>query len=104
MNNNTKKCLLVPLEVKKEIREMLHEKSKGKVKKIAHIEEIRAQLRGTMGARHTHDMDEDDDDDEDEEVYMYPANMDLDERDAYREVVRASKATEWERQQYETLV
>ena len=57
-----------------------------------------------MGARHTHDMDEDDDDDEDEEVYMYPANMDLDERDAYREAVRASKATEWERQQHENLV
>ena len=51
-----------------------------------------------------HVMDEDDDDDEDEEVYMYPANMDLDKRDAYREVVRASKATKWERQQYETLI
>ena len=51
-----------------------------------------------MGARHTHDMDED------EEVYMYPANMDLDERDAYWEAVRASKATEWERQEHENLV
>ena len=58
-----------------------------------------------MGARHTHVMDEDDDDDDDDdEVYMYPADMDLDERDVYREVVRASKATEWERQQYETLI
>ncbi|RVW33079.1 hypothetical protein CK203_102310 [Vitis vinifera] len=104
LNNNTKKCLSVPPEVKEEIREMLHEKSKAKEKKAIDIEEIRDQLRGTMGARHTHDMDEDDDDDEDEEVYMYPANMDLDERDAYREVVRASKATEWERQQHENLV
>ena len=83
---------------------MLHEKSKANAKKTADIEEIRDQLRDTMGARHTHVMDEDDDDDEDEEVYMYPANMDLDERDAYREVVRASKATEWERQQHENLV
>ena len=43
-----------------------------------------------MGVRHTHVMDEGDDDDE---VYMYPADMDLDERDAYREAVRALKAT-----------
>ena len=94
----------MPPEVKKEIREMLHEKSKAKEKKVIDIEEIRDQLRGTMGARHTHDMDEDDDDDEDEEVYMYPTNMDLDERIAYRETVHASKATEWERQQHENLV
>ena len=75
-----------------------------KVKKTTHIEEIRAQLRGTMGTRHTHVMDEDDDDDEDEEVYIYPVDMDLDEQDAYREAIRASKATEWEQQQYETLL
>ena len=107
LNNNTKKFLLVPLEVKEEIRETLHEKNKAKAKKTVDIEDIRDQLRDTMGARHTHVMDEDDDDDdddEDEELYMYPANMDLDERDAYREAVRASKATEWERQQHENLV
>ncbi|RVW35298.1 hypothetical protein CK203_046416 [Vitis vinifera] len=62
---------------------MLHEKSKAKAKKTADIEEIRDQLRGTIGARHTDVMDEDNDDDDDDEVYMYPANMDLDERDAY---------------------
>ena len=28
----------------------------------------------------------------------------MDERDAYQEMVRASKVTKWERQQYETLV
>ena len=50
------------------------------------------------------DEDNDDDEDEDEEVYMYPANMDLDERDAYWETVRASKATKWEQQQHENLV
>ncbi|RVW36785.1 hypothetical protein CK203_113959 [Vitis vinifera] len=55
-----------------------------------YIEEIRDQLRGTMGPKHTNVMDEDDDDDDDDddEVYMYPTNMDLDERDAYREAVR----------------
>ncbi|RVW93430.1 hypothetical protein CK203_035102 [Vitis vinifera] len=87
----------MPPEVKEEIREMLHEKSKAKAKKTTHIEEIQAQLCDTMVARHTHVMDKDDDDDKDEEVYMYPGYMDLDERDAYREVVHASKATEWER-------
>ena len=78
----------MPPKVKEEIREMLHEKSKAKAKKTVHIEEIQAQLHGTMGARHTHVMDEDDDDDDDDdEVYMYPADMDLDERDAYREAI-----------------
>ncbi|WKA13456.1 hypothetical protein VitviT2T_030753 [Vitis vinifera] len=94
LNNNTKKFLLVPLEVKEEIREMLHEKSKAKAKKIADIEEIRDQLRGTMGPKHTNVMDEDDDDDDDDddEVYMYPTNMDLDERDAYREAIMSNIA------------
>ena len=30
--------------------------------------------------------------------------MHSDERDAYQEAIRASKAIEWERQQYETVV
>ncbi|RVW95485.1 hypothetical protein CK203_028648 [Vitis vinifera] len=81
---------------------MLHEKNKAKAKKTAHIEEIWAQLHGTIGARHTHVMDEDDD--EDEKVYMYPIDMHPDERDGYRDAIRASKATEWERQQYETIM
>ena len=46
----------------------------------------------------------DEDDDEDEKVYMYPIDMHQDERDGYREAVHASKATEWERQQYETVM
>ena len=78
-NNNTKKCLTVPPKVEGKIREMLHEKNKAKAKKTTHIEEIQAQLRGIMLARHTHVMDEDDD--EDEEVYMYPVDMHPDERD-----------------------
>ena len=71
--NKTKECPRVPLEVKEEIREILHENTKAKAKKIANIEEICAQLHGIMGARHRHVMDEDNDDDEVEEVYMYPA-------------------------------
>ena len=39
------------------------------------------------------------DDDEEEGVYMYLANMHPDERDEYREAVRASKASEWNREQ-----
>ena len=77
----------------------MHEKNKAKAKKTVDIEDIRDQLRDTMGARHTHVMDEDDDDDDDdegEEVYMYPTDMNLDKRDAYREAVCASKAMEWE--------
>ena len=81
LNNDSKKCPTVPPEVKEKIREMLHEKNKVEEKKTAHIEEIWAQLCGTMGARHTHVIDEDDD--ENEEVYMYPIDMHPDERDGY---------------------
>ncbi|RVW60673.1 hypothetical protein CK203_048882 [Vitis vinifera] len=59
-----------------------------------------------MGRRHRHVTDEDDeeklggdDDDGDDDVYMYPADMHPDERHAYREAVRASKAAKWNRQQ-----
>ncbi|XP_059592225.1 uncharacterized protein LOC132253622 [Vitis vinifera] len=105
-HNNTKKCPRVPPEVKEEIRFLVHDKTKAKAKKNADIEEIRAQLRGTMGTHHTHLVDEDDDDEdvENEDVYMYPADMHPDERDAYRSAVRASKASEWEREQYENIV
>ncbi|RVX06633.1 hypothetical protein CK203_029523 [Vitis vinifera] len=77
-----------------------------KAKKNADIEEIRSQLRGTMGTHHTHLVNEDDDDEdaEDEDVYMYPTDMHPDERDAYRSVVRASKASNWEREQHENIV
>ncbi|RVW99219.1 hypothetical protein CK203_018977 [Vitis vinifera] len=59
-----------------------------------------------MGTHHTHLVDEDDDDEdvENEDVYMYPADMHPDERDAYRSAVRASKASEWEHEQYENIV
>eukprot|EP00261_Vitis_vinifera_P026852 XP_010660458.1 PREDICTED: uncharacterized protein LOC104881582 [Vitis vinifera] len=64
-----------------------------------------------MGRRHRHVIDEDDeenlggdDDDGDDDVYMYPADMRPDERHAYREAVRASKAAEWNRQQEEHFI
>ena len=83
----------------------MHDKTKAKVKKKADIEDIRAQLRGTMGTHHTHLVDEDDDEDvENEDVYMYPADMHPDERDAYRSIVSASKASNWEREQHENIV
>ena len=37
-------------------------------------------------------------------VMMYPADMHPNERHAYREVVRASKAAEWNRQQEEHFI
>ena len=95
----------MPPEVKQEIRLLIEQKNKAKAKKAVDIEEIRAELRDTMGRRHRHVIDEDDeenlggdggddDDDGDDDVYMYPANMHPDERHAYREAVRASKAAE----------
>ena len=54
--------------------------------------------------RYVIDEDDDDDDDDNNDVYMYPIDMQPDERDAYRVVVQASKATEWDQQQHETLV
>ena len=46
---NTKKCPNVPSEVKQEMRQLLNQKNKEKAKKAIDIEEIRAELRGTMG-------------------------------------------------------
>ena len=85
----------------------MHDKKKARAKKNANIEDIRSQLRGTMGTHHTHLVNKEDDDDEDakdEDVYMYPTDMNPDERDAYRSIVRASKASNWEREQHENIV
>ena len=38
------------------------------------------------------------------DVYMYPADMHPNERDEYREAVRASKSSEWNREQVEGLM
>ena len=98
-HSNTKKCPNVPPEVKQEMKQLLEHKSKAKVKKATDMEEIRAELRGTMGGKHHTFFDDDDEEEGDEDVYMYPVDMHLDERDEYREAVRASKASEWNREQ-----
>ena len=76
--------------------------NKEKAKKAADIEEIRAELRRTMGGRDRHLIDDDEDEEEEEEdVYMYPGDMTPDERDDFRAACCASKATEWNQQQEE---
>ena len=58
------------------------------------MEEINAELRGTMGGRDRHLIDDDEDEEEeDEDVYMYPGDITLDERVEFRAACRASKAT-----------
>ena len=47
-----------------------------------------------MGGKHHCLIDDDEEEEGDEDVHMYP-----DERDEYREAVRASKASEWNRDQ-----
>ena len=63
------------------------------------MEKIRAELRDTMGGKHHSLIDDDEEDEGDEDVHMYPADMHPDERDEYREAVRASKDSEWNRDQ-----
>ena len=79
-HSNTKKCPNVPPEVKQEMKQFLEHKNKEKSKKAADMEEIRAELRGTMGGkRHTLFDDDEEDEEGDEDVYMYPSNMHPDE-------------------------
>ena len=52
-----------------------------------------------MGGKHHSLIDDDDEEEGDENVYMYPADMHLDERDEYREAVHTSKSREWNRDQ-----
>ena len=97
-HSNTKKCLNVSLEVKQEMKQLLELKSKTKAKKATDMEEIRAELRGIMGGRHHTIIDDDEEEEGDGDVYMYPADMHPDERDGYRETIRALKASEWNRE------
>ena len=53
------------------------------------------------GRHHTIIDDEEEKEEGDEDVYMYLVDMQPDKRDEYREVVRASKASEWNREQVE---
>ena len=103
-HSNSKKCPNVPSEVKREMRQLLVERNKAKAKKAVNIEEIRFELRGTMGGSHRHLFEDGDDDDEeneeeDDDVYMYPPDMNLEEKADYRATCRASKVSEWNRQQ-----
>ena len=105
-HSNSKKCPNVPPEVKRKMRQLLVERNKAKARKAANIEEIRFELRGTMGGSHRHLFDDGDNDDEeneeeDDDVYMYPLDMNPEERADYRATCRASKASEWNRQQEE---
>ena len=76
------------------MRQLLVERNKAKEKKVANIEEIRVELQNTMGGSHIHLVDDDDEEEEADDVYMYPADMNLDERADYRAACRASKTTE----------
>ena len=61
------------------------------MKKAVDIEEIRAELRGTMGGRDRHFIDGDEDEeDEDEDVYMYPGDMNPNEKAEFRAACCAS--------------
>ena len=87
-------------EVKQEMKQLLEQKSKSQAKKATDMEEIRAELQGTMGGKHHSLIDDEEEEEEgDEDVHMYSADMHPDERDEYREAVRASKASEWNRNQ-----
>ena len=58
------------------------------MKKAADIEEIRAELRGTMGGRDRRLIDDDaGEEEEEEDVYMYPGDMTLDERANFEQYI-----------------
>ena len=78
------------------MKQLLQHKSKSKAKKATDMEEIRVELRGTMGGKH-HSLINDEEEEGDEDVHMYPVDMHPNEQDEYREAVRASKASEWNR-------
>ena len=95
-HSNTKKCPNLPSEVKQEIKQLLKQKSETKVKKKPLMwkkfelnykaqweEDITLSLMMTRRRRVMR-------------MCMYPADMHPDERDEYREAVRASKASEWD--------
>ena len=88
---NSKQCPNVSLEGRKEIVQLLRKKEIEKKKKEAMFEDIREELRGGLGVPQSNDSDDD--------LYMYPTDMHPDERDEYRAAVRASKQSEWEREQ-----
>ena len=63
------------------MKQLLQHKSKSKAKKAADMEEIRAELRGTMGEKHHSLIDDEEEEEGDEDVHMYQKDMHPDERD-----------------------
>ena len=98
--HSNSKCPNVPLEMKKEMGQLLVQRNKAKAKKDRDIEEIQDELQGTMDGSHRYFVDDDDNDDEDEDedeeddVYMYLVDMNPDEQANYQAACRASKASE----------
>ena len=92
-------------KVKKEMRQLLVQKNKAKAKTTTNTEEIQAELRDTMGGSHRHLVDDEDEHEEEEEdVHMYLDDMNPDKRADYRVACRASKTSEWNRQQEEGFI
>ncbi|XP_015867310.2 uncharacterized protein LOC107404821 [Ziziphus jujuba] len=90
-SHNVQSCGQVPPEVKKFIIDLLKGKQQRKIKKANRMEEICADLQGQLHAE-TYDVDDEDDDD-----IAYPLGMDPYEKNDYREAIRVSKQSEWER-------
>ena len=93
-HSNNKKCPNVPPEVKKEMRQLLVQRNKVKVKKATNIEEMRAELRGIMGGNDHKHLIDDEEEEEDDDVYMYLTNMNPDKHTDYRAVCLAFKVSE----------
>ena len=94
----------MPPEVKKEMKQLLVERNKAKEEKTANIEEIRAELRSIRGGSHRHIFNDGDDEEEEDDVYMYPIDMNPDERADYRAACRVPKTSKWNRQQEERFM
>ena len=75
------------------MRQLLVERNKAKAKKAANIEEIRAELGGTMGGSHRHLFDDDEEEEDEDDVYMYLTDMNPDKRADYRAACCAFKAS-----------
>ena len=97
---NSKKCEKVPPEVRTEIIDWIQKKDAAKKKKSIVEENIRNELRGNLGKNQTQFDNEYDSDDD---MYMYPADMNIEEREEYRAAVQESKKAEWQRQQNASL-
>ena len=85
----------MPPEVKSYIVGLLKGKQEHKTKMVNRMKEIRAELRGQLNVQTTGVEEEYDDDDVDD--ITFPPGMDPYQKKEYREAIRASKQTKWER-------